>query len=376
VSTYNKTSYPNMFNTAVDSSLGQIFVIGEQNYASSSSAAVLSAYSMQSLGLTGSLAFPQVLYPYIGHLVRWGIDGFAFIASGPNLTDQEVYILRSSIAAPAAATQTSITLSSPSSLVGQLVTVTASVTAGGNAVTSGSVVIMDNGNQIGTVSLDSSGQAVFTTSGLAPGQHTISAIFGGSHGFLGSISSQVTEIVTGIPGSLLSPTSLSFNGQTVGTTSAPLRVLLSNPGSAVLLISGIAISGPNSGDFAILATTCPMTGGTLPTGSSCSIDVAFSPSATGTRNANLTVTDNAAGSPQSAALMGTTSDLSLSAAPGSSTSATLTAGQTATFNLQISPVNGFSGTVTLTCTGAPANATCSSTPPHPDTDELCRALHG
>jgi hypothetical protein len=101
VMTYNKTSYPNMFNTFVDSALGQVYVIGEQNYGQSSSATVLSAYGKQSLVLTGSLPFPQVLDPFAGNLVRWGTDGFAFIAAGSNLADQELYIVRSNIAADA-----------------------------------------------------------------------------------------------------------------------------------------------------------------------------------------------------------------------------------------------------------------------------------
>ena len=42
-----------------------------------------------------------------------------------------------------------------------------------------------------------------------------------------------------------------------------------------------------------------------------------------------------------------------------STSATVNAGQTATYNLQISPVNGFNGTVGLSCDDALAKSTCS-----------------
>ncbi len=49
--------------------------------------------------------------------------------------------------------------------------------------------------------------------------------------------------------------------------------------------------------------------------------------------------------------------------PGGSTSATVKAGQTATYSLQINPTGGFTGTVGLTCSGAPAHATCN--PPNP-----------
>ena len=43
-------------------------------------------------------------------------------------------------------------------------------------------------------------------------------------------------------------------------------------------------------------------------------------------------------------------------------SATITAGQTATYRLNLQSIDGFAGLVTLTCTGAPAEATCTVIP--------------
>src|SRR5207247_7361126 len=54
----------------------------------------------------------------------------------------------------------------------------------------------------------------------------------------------------GAPGATLSPTSLTFPSQDVGTTSAPQAVTLSNSGSGPLSVSSIAITGANRGDFA------------------------------------------------------------------------------------------------------------------------------
>src|SRR5207244_1915901 len=96
----------------------------------------------------------------------------------------------------------------------------------------------------------------------------------------------------------LSPTSLAFPSQDVGTTSARQAVTLSNSGSAALSISSIAITGANSGDFA-QTNTC---GSSLGAGAQCTINVTFRPAATGTRTGTLTVTDNASGSPQTASL--------------------------------------------------------------------------
>jgi len=53
---------------------------------------------------------------------------------------------------------------------------------------------------------------------------------------------------------------------------------------------------------------------------------------------------------------------SLQVAPGASSSASVAAGQPATYNLALGAINGFSGTVSLNCAAAPAGETCLITP--------------
>ncbi len=174
--------------------------------------------------------------------------------------------------------------------------------------------------------------------------------------------------VTG-PGATLSGTNLTFSSQPVGSSSVSQSVILTNNGGASLAISNIAIAGTNSGDFTE-SSTCPASPATLAAGANCAIAVTFRPTATGTRSASVTVTDNAANSPQNVSLTGVATDFSISAATSSncpsggncSLSATATAGQTATYNLQVGPVNGFTGTVTLGCTDALAKSTCTVSP--------------
>lgn len=110
-----------------------------------------------------------------------------------------------------------------------------------------------------------------------------------------------TGTVTPVPAAALSPSSVSFPSQVVGTTSAPTTVTLSNTGNATMNISGISVTGTNAADFG-QTSTC---GSSLAAGSSCPISVTFKPSVGGTRNASLTVTDDASGSPQSVPLTGT-----------------------------------------------------------------------
>jgi hypothetical protein len=77
-----------------------------------------------------------------------------------------------------------------------------------------------------------------------------------------------------------------------------------------LSITSLAITGTNASDFAEVADTC---GSSLAAGSTCTIGVAFTPSATGQRTATLSITDNGSGGPQTASFTGTgTHDVFLS----------------------------------------------------------------
>jgi hypothetical protein len=103
------------------------------------------------------------------------------------------------------------------------------------------------------------------------------------------------------PTVMLSPTTLTFGSQMVGTSSAAQVVTVTNTGTTTLLLKGIGISGNNHADYS-QTNTC---GSTLAANASCTISVVFTPTKTGSRAATVSVADNAAGSPQSVALSGT-----------------------------------------------------------------------
>jgi len=149
----------------------------------------------------------------------------------------------------------------------------------------------------------------------------------------------------------LSATSLTFSGQTVSTQSAPQTITLTNTGN--LTLSSLTIA--RTGNFAE-TNTCPAS---LAAGASCTISVTFSPLGAGSQSGTITLTDNAANSPQTIPLSGTGMDFAISSA---TTSQTVTAGQTANYTLTLAPGGGFTQTVNLTCTGAPSLATCTLTP--------------
>jgi len=153
-----------------------------------------------------------------------------------------------------------------------------------------------------------------------------------------------------------SPASIAFPATTQGTTSNPIVLTLTNSGGAPLHISGTAIGGNNVPDFSFAPTNCA---GTISAGASCALSVTFTPLAAGLRTATWTVADDAAGSPHVVSITGTGAPaVQIAAASGGSTTASVSAGQAAQFNLQATPGNGFSGTLSFTCSGVPFGATC------------------
>jgi hypothetical protein len=101
-------------------------------------------------------------------------------------------------------------------------------------------------------------------------------------------------------------------------------------------------------------------GSSLAAGSSCAIGVFFDPTVGGARTGTLTITDNAAGSPQTVTLTGSGEDFSVN--PGSAATATVGAGQTANYPIAVAPAGGFAQSVTLSCSGGPAGSTCAVSP--------------
>ena len=93
------------------------------------------------------------------------------------------------------------------------------------------------------------------------------------------------------------PSILTFNGQAVGTTSSVISTTLTNTGNATLTITSISASG----DFA-QTNTC---GTKVNAGANCAINVTFAPTTGGSLTGSVTITDNAADSPQIVALSGT-----------------------------------------------------------------------
>jgi sugar lactone lactonase YvrE len=128
------------------------------------------------------------------------------------------------------------------------------------------------------------------------------------HLLIGDSSNNRVRRVVLTPALTLSPSSLTFGPQNVGTSSPSQTVTLSNTGSATLSVSSIEASG----DFA-QTNNC---GSAVAAGGNCTISVTFTPTASGARAGSISIADNASGSPQSVSLSGTgTSTVSLVMGP-------------------------------------------------------------
>lgn len=190
-----------------------------------------------------------------------------------------------------------------------------------------------------------------TYSPLVPGSET---------GRLGissnALQSQTTIALTGIgyivgPLLALSPASLDFGSQYVGTNSAPSVVTVENNGDAPFSIASVTASS----GFVPLSTC----GNSVQPSFTCAIGIFFDPASTGSQMGTLSIADNLTTSPQSVTLTGNGTLISVAPATGSSTAQVVRNGQTAEFQLSIAPVSGYTGSVGLACVGLPAGFTCT-----------------
>ncbi len=175
-------------------------------------------------------------------------------------------------------------------------------------------------------------------------------------------SQSVTLTGTGVappppaPAVTTSPNPVSFPTITQGTVSNPIVATVTNSGNATLHISSVSIGGNNVSDFSTTNTSCT---GAINAKGICTFSVTFAPLAAGQRTETITIFDDASDSPQVINVGGNANPAVIAGpAPNGSTSVSITAGQTAQFNLQMTPGQGYTGAVSLICSGAPLGATC------------------
>ena len=104
-----------------------------------------------------------------------------------------------------------------------------------------------------------------------------------------------------IPDLNLPPGGLNFSDLMIGSI-ATETLVIENSGTGLLELGALSIDGTHAGDFSIEMNSC--VGIQLAQGEFCGIDVGFSPTAPGVREATLRAESNALSSPDSASLRG------------------------------------------------------------------------
>jgi beta-propeller repeat-containing protein/centrosomal CEP192-like protein/HYDIN/CFA65/VesB family protein len=185
----------------------------------------------------------------------------------------------------------------------------------------------------------SSTDQVTITDNAAGSPHNITVTGNGVSGGAGTLS--------------LTPTKLVFPTVAIGSTSAAQVVQVVNNSQSAVTLNAISLTGA----FA-QTNNC----GTLPSvlnpGGSCAVSVTFTPTASGSSTGSFSITDNAAGSPQTVSLSGTGgSPFTLSVTNPSSV---IVVGTTAAyFTISASAASSFVSSISLSCS---SGATCSFNP--------------
>ena len=125
-----------------------------------------------------------------------------------------------------------------------------------------------------------------------------------------------TGVASALPAPTLSATSFDFGNQGVNVSSVAKVLTVTNSSSTdILNISSIILSGTNLGEFTVDTTVANACATSVSASGSCNVSLIFTPTTSGVRNADLTLTTNATGSPHIIPLGGTGSAVTAPSSP-------------------------------------------------------------
>ena len=143
---------------------------------------------------------------------------------------------------------------------------------------------------------------------------------------------------------------------TIGNGVSVTETLISS-GTQSATVTGVNVTGAGFSQ----TNTC---GASMNPGNTCDVQVTFNPTVAGTQNGTLAISNTGFVNPLVIPLSGSGADFSIVLAPGSVGTATVTAGQAATFQLHLVNPSGLPGATTgiaVTCSGLPPASTCNVT---------------
>jgi len=262
-------------------------------------------------------------------------------------------------------TSTTVTSSANPSIFGQAVAFIATVTntGTGTATPTGFVQFYVDGVAFGAaVPLSGSGASAAATSGLTAtlsvsgSPHTIKAVYTNTDGNFSGSSGTLSQTVNPAPTSTTVTSSLnpSILGQSVTFTatvanSSGAGISTATPTGSVQFMDGALLLGTPqqvSGLATATLTTSALAAGTHPV------------------TAVYTNVDGNFRGSTSSSVSQVVGDFSIAATP---IAQTIPSGHQAVYSIAITPISGLTGTIALSCSGAPSNSTCSVSP---STDNL------
>lgn len=239
---------------------------------------------------------------------------------------------------PPVVTNTALKTSTTSGMVNQAITLTATVT--GDQPT-GSVTFSAGSATLGTA-IVTAGVASLQTSFAAAGTYTVTASYSGDSNNGASVSNAITVTIVVVSSSTtLSASATSANeNQQIKLTA---KVTGSQPTGSVTFSAGSTTLG-----------TATVTAGVA------TVQTSFATA--GTYTVSATYSGDAVNAASTSSTLTITIAAPSYAVSSSPTSRTISAGQTATFALSVTPAGGYAGTVKFTCGTLPTEASCAFTP--------------
>src|SRR5215472_2785471 len=314
-----------------------------------------------------------------------------------------------------ASTTTTLSNSPATAIFGQpaILTATVAPVAPGAGKPTGSVTFLDGANALGTVVLGG-GTAAYSISSVGAGTHSFNASYSGDVNFAGSSAptypvtiGKPTASVTlgnlsatfdGTPKSVIAttnpagiPVSITYNGSVTaptnagsytvaatinssnyqGSTNATLTIakagsvtsiLSDTPNPSVIgqvvtvsfkVAAGVGSAVP-TGSITVGASTGEACGPVILTSGAGSCSITLTTAVSRTLMASYSGDNNFIGS-TAATVNQPVGDFSITVTP---TAQTIPSGHQALYTIRVAPIDGLTGTIALSCGGAPPNSTC------------------
>jgi len=255
----------------------------------------------------------------------------------------------------ATATTTTLAASATTIVAGTAINFTATVAeSGGSNVPTGTVTFKDGGTTLGSMTLNGTGVAVYSTSALSVGAHSVTAVYSGDAGNTASTSTAASVTVTAPPAPTVTisvaPTSIVLGKSATLTWSSTnaSACTATNGWTGSEAVSGTQSVTPSASGSVSFVLTCTGSGGSANATATLTVTT---PAPTVT----ITVTPTSITVGQSANLTWSSSNATSCTASGAWTGSEAVSGTTT-----VTPTTAATDSYTLACTGAGGTASGSA----------------